>query len=132
MKLDMDLVRQLLFFFESKAGRGHILSSDIKIEGRDDQDVFQYHLARMYEAGFLVCELTRSKSTPDRTITVIPFELTWSGHQFLETIRDDEVWRRVKAGAYHIGNFSFEVLKDVAKGIVRKKLKEWSDLNIEV
>lgn len=41
--------------------------------------------------------------------------LTWNGHEFLDTIRDAEVWKRTKAGAEKAGNASVSFLWELAK-----------------
>lgn len=47
--------------------------------------------------------------------------ITWSGHEFLDSVRDDEVWRRTKDGALAVKGFSADLLLDLAKGFARKK-----------
>ena len=49
----------------------------------------------------------------------IPQRLTMAGHEYLDAIRDDEVWRRTKDGARAVGSFSLEVLGTLARGLVR-------------
>jgi uncharacterized protein DUF2513 len=129
MKLDMDLVRELLFALERKPGPWSLRRTEITIEGHDQTEI-GYHLNRMYEAGFICGEVLRSTSTAERIIEVIPFDLTWQGHQFLETVRDPELWRKTKAGARGIGSVGVDVLKDIAKGIIKKKIKQLSDVDL--
>ncbi len=81
MKRDPDLVRQLLIFFDAKS------SPDlVKIPSIEGYDVLtiKYHGVLLYDAGFLRCEPVTS-STSTRVIEVWPFELTWAGHEFLDT-----------------------------------------------
>jgi hypothetical protein len=105
MKRDFDLIRNLLFFFEEKEGPEVIEVP--QIEGHDDQ-MIKYHLVLLYDAGLLRCEPVKS-STSDRVIYVLPFDLTWDGHEFLEKIRSITVWRKIldtvksKGGALAFG-----------------------------
>ena len=39
-----------------------------------------------------------------------------AGHQYLEMIRDPEIWRQTKESAQKIGSFSLDVLSALAKG----------------
>lgn len=81
MKRDFNLVRKLLLFFEKKADAKPVKAP--AIEGYSELEI-QYHLVLMHEAGLLHCETVTSESTPDRVIYVIPFDLSWQGHEFLD------------------------------------------------
>jgi len=63
-------------------------------EGYDDLNI-KYHLVLLYDAGFLRCEPEKS-TTSDRVIQVIPFDLTWDGHEFLDKIKNETIWKKVK------------------------------------
>ncbi|MGI9386981.1 MAG: DUF2513 domain-containing protein [Methyloligellaceae bacterium] len=123
MKRDLDTVRELLFYLEEKPGHRPIRAEQIEIEGRTHNEL-KYQLILMYQAGFLDAEVQRSKTNPDRIFEAIPFGLSWDGHEFLETVRDDDVWRKTKTGAKQLGTFSYDVLRDLAKSIVKKKLSD--------
>jgi hypothetical protein len=119
MKRDMELIRKLLLFFEEKESPQHIKVPPI--EGYDDGTI-KTHLVLMHDAGFLRCEPVRS-STSDRVIYVVPFELTWAGHDFLQTMRDDTLWRKAKEHVLKPGaSWSFDILKEWAKHELRQKL----------
>ncbi len=129
MKLDRDLVRELLLFLESKedtAARDH---DQIEIAGYTSTDI-GYTLTKMHEAGFIVAETLRSRSTPERVIKVIPFELTYQGHEFLDSIRDPEVWRRTKEAGAKVGGAGIEVMWEIAKGIGKQMIKERLGIDI--
>lgn len=112
MKRDFELIRKLLLFFEEKQSRGHIKAP--RIEGYDE-GIVQYHLVLMHEAGLLRCEAVRSSTTSDRIISVIPFELTWDGHEFLDKIRNENVWRKVRDTiTSKSGSLAFAVVNQVA------------------
>jgi len=123
MKLDIDLVRELLLFLESRNDHHSIKYTEIKIDGFDSLQV-GYHLNRMYEAGFINGEVIRSQSTHERIIEVISFDLSWRGNQFINTIRDPEVWRKTKDGAHKIGGASVEFLWEIAKAYGKHLAKQ--------
>jgi hypothetical protein len=111
MRRDLDLIRKLLIFFEEKRDARHVEVPPI--EGFSELEI-KYHLVLMYEAGLLQREAIKS-STSDRVIYVIPFELTWEGHEFLVKVRNDGVWRRVKdAVASKGGSLAFSVVNHLA------------------
>lgn len=41
---------------------------------------------------------------------MLPIRLTMAGHEYLDTIRDEEVWRRTKEGDRAVGSFSLATL----------------------
>ena len=92
MKRDFDLVRKLLLFFEDKPNDEAVQVPPI--EGYPELEI-KYHLVLLHEAGLLRCETVTSQSTPDRVIYVIPFGLTWQGHEFLDASRDETLWKKV-------------------------------------
>ena len=119
MKRDMDLVRTLLQFFEEKEPPNHVEIPPI--DGYDESTI-RTHLVLMHDAGLLRCEPVRSSSS-DRVIYVLPFELTWAGHDFLQTIRDDNLWRKAKEYVLKPGaSWSFDILKEWARYELKQKL----------
>lgn len=112
MKRDLDLVRKLLIYFEEKAGPEHI--DQPPIEGYDSSSV-QYHLRLMHDAGLLNCETECSSTTADRVIRVLPFDLTWEGHEFLSKIGSESVWQRIKSTITTKGGaLAFGVVNELA------------------
>ena len=122
MKRDMDLVRKLLAYFEDKADDQHVLTSTIALEGyAADPLMIDYHLILLYEAGFIAGEPSRTNT--GRVISVLPFRLTWEGHEFLAAARDESVWKKVKskltAGA---GDVPITLLKELLMQTMRAQL----------
>ncbi|MBN2023632.1 MAG: DUF2513 domain-containing protein [Pirellulales bacterium] len=120
MKRDMELIRELLLFFEEKETRE--FKKTPRIHDYDD-GLIRYHLLLLHEAGYLRCEVTKS-STSDRVVDVLPQELTWDGHEFLDRIRDRFIWDEVVGNMKEHGltSASVELLKQIADRILRKKI----------
>ncbi len=111
MRRDFELIRKLLLFFEEKESPKHVKVPPI--EGYDESTI-KYHLVLLHDAGLLRCEPVKS-STSDRIIYVIPFELTWNGHEFLGKIRDEKVWEKiVDTISRHGGSLVFSVINQLA------------------
>jgi hypothetical protein len=111
MKRDLELIRKLLFFFEAKQSPEPVEAP--QLEGYDEVTI-KYHLVLMCDANLLRCEPIKS-TTSDRIIYVIPFELTWDGHEFLDKVRSETVWGKIKAiAASKGGSLAFDVVKDLA------------------
>ncbi len=129
MKLDRDLVRELLFALEAKPDFAMRRAADITPDGRNKDDV-AYALMKMHEAGFITGETLRSKSTPDRVIEVIPFELTYRGHEFLDSVRDPIIWKKTKDGAQKMGGAGIEFMWEMAKAYGKLLAKEKLGLDV--
>lgn len=93
MKRDMDLVRKLLIHFEDY--NSFAAEEKTVIEGYSE-DLISYHLILMAQAGLIVFEPVRSSTNPERFINVYPFGLSWTGHEFLDQVRDDTIWNKAK------------------------------------
>jgi hypothetical protein len=143
MKRDMDLVRELLLKLESlpvgqetvmlmeeggsRYVRREFISGNTKgfeIDGRTADEI-DYHLALIREANLIECP-------GDTDFTKrIPFSrLTWSGHDFLDSVRDPEIWAKTKKGAEAAGGFTVDLLKDLAKGFIKKQIEEFTGVKL--
>ena len=128
MKRDMDLIRDLLIAIENDPqfdGLSKIIpdgSSDFGITDRSDQEV-GYHLTMLIDAGLV---------DGDPTMDEMPIisKLTWQGHDLLDSIRDSSIWGETKEGAKKAGGFSLELLSDLAKGLIKKKIEEHTGVQI--
>lgn len=113
----MELVRKILFFFDAQTSEESLESHDLfwvpPIEGYDDA-LIHHHLIVMYQAGFLIGEYVKSESS-ERIITVLPFGLSWDGHEFLDKVRDDGTWQKVKTFASAKGgSLAFAAINQIA------------------
>lgn len=117
MKLDKDLVREILLAVEAHDQPQGWMT--LRLEGRES-DLVSYHVMLLDEAGFLsgisLSGLNRFEWQPKR--------LTYKGHEFLDTVRDGEVWRRTKAGAEKAGVAGLGVLLELGKAYGKEVLKE--------
>ena len=110
MKRDMELVRDLLLYCERVPDfdfhATHI--SGPQFDSRERYELIG-HLMLLESGGFL------AKEGPGR------YRMTWEGHEFLDTVRDPEVWQKTKQGADRVGSWSVKLLADLASGFVRAK-----------
>ena len=118
MERDFELIRKLLEFFRDKDGPEYVLEPNVGDEYSASK--VQYNLRLMYQAGLLNCEVERS-STSDRIIRVIPFDLTWEGHEFLAKINSEGVWPKLRAFiASKGGSVAFAVVNEMATKLALK------------
>ena len=52
----------------------------------------------------------------------INLDLTWQGHEFLDSVRDPDIWQKTKARAAPVATAAFGVILEIAKAEIRKKL----------
>ena len=124
MKLDKDLVREILLAIEANKDDplGWI---NLNLEGREVADV-SYHVMLLHDAGFIVGKDLSDDCGSDWR----PQRLTYRGHEFLDTVRDSEIWRRTKAGAEKAGVAGLGLLLEIGKAYAKQVAKE--KLNIEL
>ena len=130
MTRDMDLVRDLLLQIEADPklnGIGmYVVGTDagegrFEVPGRSNQEVV-YHLRQLIEAGYIKGKLT---------LTGAGFsQLTWQGHELLDSIRDPEAWRRTKEGARKVGSASLDFMWQLAKAYGKQLAKEKLGLDL--
>jgi hypothetical protein len=111
----MDLIRAVLLMVDQSERPE--LDQLPEIDGVSEERAM-YHVRLMIDAGFIVAL--------DGTTTDGEFyqdlSLTWYGHEFLETVRDQEVWAKTKDGAKRVGSWSVGVIGDIAKAVITAKL----------
>jgi hypothetical protein len=55
---------------------------------------------------------------------VVIGKLTWSGHEFVDAVRDPVIWAKTRSGAKAAGGFTIDLLKDLAKGFLKTQIEE--------
>lgn len=126
MKRDMDLIREQLLQIERlDAGTEEDLPLDM---GPLEPAIFHGHLRLLKEGG-----LINAHEVPDDEeyfTHYLPLRLTWAGHDFLDTIRDPEVWARTKKGANAVKSWSVDTLKEIGKGLIKKQIEEYTGVRV--
>ncbi|MDT3749532.1 DUF2513 domain-containing protein [Pseudomonas kurunegalensis] len=117
MKLDKELVRDILLAVEAHDKPNRWLS--LKMPDRSDAET-SYHVMLLAEAGLLKADDVGGLNSFEWQAT----RLTYKGHEFLETVRDPEVWRRTKEGAEKAGIAGLSMLVELGKAYGKQLLKE--------
>lgn len=132
MKRDMEVIRELLLRLENLhvAPGGAILISPsdprLAIEGITSEDVAA-HL-HMLVSGSLVETAGNVTFTHDNSLAFR--QLSWTGCDFLDSVRDPDVWSKTKQGAAAAGGFTVDLLKDLAKGFLKKQIEERTGIKL--
>lgn len=129
MRRDMDLIRELLLKLEAismtPGSVVHMMPDDeeIRVDGVAPGAI-EYHAKLLLEAGLI-------DSGTSRAMRGITFRsLTWAGHDFLDAIRDPEIWAKTKKGAAAAGGFTMDLLRDLAKGFIKRQVEELTGVKI--
>jgi hypothetical protein len=122
MRRDDDLIRQLMLDLET-ANEG--LGDDHPVDGFT-RDQVAYHLALILKSG--LAEGPAPTYYADNTSTTVPnavfvFRLTPEGHDFIDTLRDDTIWHKVKESSKKVGgSLTLELLKQLGTSIMKAQL----------
>ena len=116
MKRDWDLIREVLLKIEEKADT---VVAELDVEGFPPAEI-NYQLRLLYGADLIECVVAEYR---DKDPTYWPKTLTWEGHDFLDAIRNEDVWTKTKTTVEDkVGSVTFEVLKAIAIEIAKGML----------
>ncbi len=119
MKLNPDCVRDVLLYLEEHLhieDRNKLSTIDLKelkekLTQYSEDDIF-YSVYNLHQIRFIE---GRINDTGDRKMFFCEINnITWNGHQFLNTIRPDTVWQATKKGASKLGIMSMHALSSIA------------------
>ena len=118
MKRDPELIRKILFEVEECPADKHI--DGFEFDGYDEYTV-ALHAELLIEAGFLDGEVTHFIS--GEPPSVIVRRLTWPGHDFIDAVRDETVWKKIRENVLKpTASWTFGLIIEYAKAEVRKHL----------
>lgn len=128
MQRDMDLMRLVVLRVEQDhEGPNHLaeyedFDHDMVIDGYTPAQV-EYHLklaiqSRLFEipggaGGFYIFS-----------------GLTSAGHDFADSVRDEKIWNMTKQGALAASGFTFDLLGQLAKGLVKQQLEKHTGVTL--
>lgn len=98
-------------------------AEEIAVPGYDP-DQIDYHLSQIRQAGYI-------DEGGARPIVGIGFRcLTPDGHDFLDSVRNPETWAKTKKAAAGAGGFTLDLLKDIATGLIKKKIEDHTGVKL--
>ena len=109
MRRDWDVIRKILLQIEELPRGDALVSNEINDV---NNDVAAYHMEILIAAGLIEGVSSHPADAPRAQAMAI----TWEGHEFLDKIRQDTNWSRVKEVAGTKGvELSFDTIKTIAK-----------------
>ena len=118
MKRDMELVRTLMLGIEHAPGKSSWRELIPKDGNEGEQKLALAHLQLIREAGLI-------KGVPLNMgghSILENIELTWDGHEFLDAVRDPDIWRKTKERTKGIASVGIQFLWEIAKVEIKAKL----------
>ena len=113
MKRDMDLIRMILLEVEKSPS---LEGCQVTIQGRTSEELY-YNARQAQDAGLI--EAKFAPGSPDFHV----LRLTYEGHEFLDAIRNDTAWLKVKTVVIEkTGTLTLEGLKLALSAFIKHKL----------
>ena len=119
MKRDFDLIRLILLDAEVNSAPGKSFYTP-KIEGYEFKDI-NYNIKLMSDAGLV--DVFHNSYKPDGDDYLIK-SLTYAGHDFIDKIRNETVWNKVKKTLLEkIGTLTIEGIKIISESVIKSLLE---------
>ena len=117
MKLKYDCVRDILIYCESSIRFGENLSWQPLPLGKFcdalpeySRDDIAYTLLLLEEAGYIEARISEADGG---IYGILVYRLTYSGHEFIDVIKSDTVWKKIQSAISSIGSVSLPILQDL-------------------
>ena len=119
MKLNQECVRDLLIYLENNLDyHKRLYVCDINLKDYSSNELL-YTAEKLKEANFLNC-FGGIYSKYNLPLSVD--SITYQGHQFLDTIRDENVWSNAKSKIKTVASVTLPILQDLCASYLRLKL----------
>jgi len=116
MKRDMDLIRQILLSVEADE-HGFV----DKLELLDyTQEQIGYHIYLLGEAG--LANVLTTTSHGSKSPKAIIRNLTWAGHEFLDSARENTIWNQAKDKINKIGGATLPIWIALLTELAKKQI----------
>lgn len=137
MKLNADCIRDVLLELEKSLTyrtdeEGRLEKNSVSLHELDcvlirytKEDIF-YTLSNLDQAGYIKMTI---KGAGNSIYLCLVNCITFQGHEFLEKIRNDQSWVKVKAGAAAIRNYSLDAISAIANGVASAAIAAYFEKN---
>lgn len=119
MKLNHDCIRDFLLYFEANTHLNEDMSYEdinhFEIKTSYSSDDIIYTIQKLNEANYLKAKFYYAS---DSVYNLSVSSITWEGHKFLDTIRDDKVWKNTKSVISKFSSVSVTIVEKVASTVL--------------
>ncbi|WP_406589972.1 DUF2513 domain-containing protein [Bacillus atrophaeus] len=123
MKLDHDCVRSLLLELEGKLSLNSFFDNshikELKTYEEFGEEQTFYATLKLIEAKFLNGS---SQFYFDESYEFVISSISYSGHEFLDNIRDSKIWSQTKSSISTLSGVSLSIIGSVAADLVKKSV----------
>ncbi|WP_164995861.1 DUF2513 domain-containing protein [Miniphocaeibacter massiliensis] len=112
MKLNLDCIRDILLQLENLEFDSYTTTSKLSEILNYSSDEIEYSCLKLYEAGYIDAMVIKTMNRFLPGIKSI-HDITYDGHEFLSTIRDNNNWKVIKDRAKTIGVFSLKTISQI-------------------
>lgn len=118
MRLNYDCIRDILIYIEDNTDyeNEYVSSDELLTNLSYDKNTLFYHVDMISQAE-LVDDVFYAEDEPQEVS-----RLSWEGHQYLDNIRDNGIWKIVKEKANSVGSLSLKLLIPLAESVIKQKL----------
>lgn len=115
MKLDIDCMRDILLYMETFNYQEEKHISIVHKELKYTPDTIDYTILKLKEADFIT---TLFLDLYDGIQIINLCDITYEGHQFLEAIRPESIWKPTKKIGAKIGASTISGITQIATGVL--------------
>lgn len=122
MKLDHDFARVLMLEIESSeepTGLDEAPAEQLAKANGLNRAQLAYTVDKLQEAGFIN---GKTHWSGDEPYIVLPGNLTYQGHEYLDTVRSPKIWKESKSVAAKVGTVSLDLMGQIAGSLLSKAL----------
>nr|WP_305040311.1 DUF2513 domain-containing protein [Enterococcus faecium] len=125
MKLNQDCVRDILLLIEDEISFGSFLRLEFFLASEKlskyDSETIKYTLAKLDETEFLK---SNTRWVNNDLASFSTGMITWKGHKFLDTIRDEKVWSNTKSIISKFSSVSISMVESIASNVITQLIEK--------
>lgn len=125
MKLDHDCIRDLLLYLEENLTYNKNISINNLTLKNYSQEELIYCAEKLIEADYLTCTKASGYQPP----LIVANSITYNGHQFLDNIRDDGVWKETKSILSKVTSTSIGFISNIATQVISNLISKQMGLS---
>lgn len=122
MKLNHECIRKLMLLIEENLNYSvYIDTKDVEIKGFTTEEIV-YTADKLLEAGYITANRNAylgGDHIPDIDI----MSITWEGHKFLDSVRDNTVWKKTKEITSKFSSVSISMIEHIASNVIIEIIK---------
>ena len=122
MKLDHDFVRNILLKVEDcgrPVGIGKKEYDELMMDNHKSFEELAYTIQKLIEGNIVSSKIVWGNNKP---VYIMPTNLTFQGHEYLDNIRDAKIWRKTKSMTSKFASVSIDIMSKVAAELISKSL----------